>query len=200
MASPKISIRISLSPEAYHFSDSSPPELTITVTSSSDKPSTMFTHSTILDPRLALRRNRFIITDLTNGLKISQSNICIKRSPFKRIRGCSDEKYFITIQPGVPSVVTTTFGPDGRVRPQPRSEKDGDNAHGVDGLEPGHNYRLSVVMGRSRRFIDWWRWGTKDDILTDKSDAGGHRLSSIKSEKAKLNFAPIKPVVFSVEE
>ncbi|KAL8779831.1 MAG: hypothetical protein Q9213_006746 [Squamulea squamosa] len=110
MASPKISITISLSPETYHFSDPSPPELTITVTSKSDKPLTIFTHSTILDPHLGLFRNRFTITNLTNGLKVRQSNICIKRFPFKRIHRSSDKKYFMTIHPGVPSIVSTKFG------------------------------------------------------------------------------------------
>ncbi|KAI4228549.1 MAG: hypothetical protein L6R36_001586 [Xanthoria steineri] len=145
----EISIKLQLSQPTHHYSNPVAPELSITVTSDSDKPLTMFTWSTLLNPKLALLRNHFIITDLTTGVEVPQFAIsCIRRGIFKRVRGCEDEKYLLTIEPGLPKVVSISFG--GK-RPLPKgSEWDGRVIHsaaGVDGLEPGHRYRLDVAEG-----------------------------------------------------
>ncbi|KAL8736494.1 MAG: hypothetical protein Q9166_000286 [cf. Caloplaca sp. 2 TL-2023] len=204
MAAPKISIKLSLSQNIYHFSNPSSPQLTINISSDSSRPFTIFTWSTILNARLALLQDRFVITDLTDGIKVPQSTICIKRGSFKRVRGWSDENYFLTIQPGTSTDVSIVFGVSGDHRPQPKgSERNGrvlDTAHGVDGLIPGHRYRLDVAGGSSNGRPKWWRWGTKDDILVDETDVGNRTLSSIQQEKAKLRFARIEGIEFSVEE
>lgn len=112
--------------------------------------------------------------------------------------GYEDEKYFLTIEPGLLKVVSFSFGGD---RPLPRgSERDGrviDSAMGVDGLEPGHRYRLDVA---ERPLRMWSRWGTKDDVLVDKSDVANHTLRSLKPEKLMLKCTPVQGIEFCVEE
>lgn len=43
-------------------------------------------------------------------------------------------------------------------------------ACGVDGLEPGHRYRVDVARGPLLSF--WWRWGTRDEVLGDEREEG----------------------------
>ncbi|KAL8848649.1 MAG: hypothetical protein Q9221_006323 [Calogaya cf. arnoldii] len=199
MAVPEISIRLSLSPLTYHFSNPVAPELSLTVTSDAEEAFIFFTWSTLFNPRHALVRNCFVITDLTTGFEVSQPhNICTNRGPFKRFRGCDDEKYLLTIEPGVPKVISFSFGGH---RPLPKgSERDGNIiriAISVDGLEPGHRYRLDVAEGPLRM---WWRWGTKDDILVDRSDVENRLLRSLKPEKLMPKFTPVEGIEFCVEE
>lgn len=202
MAVPEISIQLSLSPTTYHFSNPIAPELSLTVTSDSDKPFTFFTWSTLLNPRRSLRGNYFVITDLTTGFEVPQSpSLCAKRGPFKRVRGCADEEYLLTIEPSVPKVVSFSFGGGNDFRPLPKGcERDGRvicTAKGVDGLEPGHRYRLDVAEGPLRV---WWRWGTKDDILVDGSDVASRSLRSLKPEKSMPKFTPVEGIEFCVGE
>ena len=107
-------------------------------------------------------------------------------------------KYFLTIEPGLLKVVSFSFGGN---RPLPKgSERDGrvvDRAKGVDGLEPGHRYRLDVA---ERPLRMWSRWGTKDDVLVDKNDVANHTLRSLKPEKLMLKCTPVQRIEFCVEE
>ncbi|KAL8992622.1 MAG: hypothetical protein Q9169_006954 [Polycauliona sp. 2 TL-2023] len=196
MAAPEIAIRLSFSPATYHYSEPTAPELSLTVTSNAKDPLTIFTWPNILNPHLALLQRRFIITDLTTGLEVPQSTIAIRRAPFKRVRGSGDEKYFLTVEPGVATSVSCSSGSQ---NPLPKGS-DGRKIHdavGVDGLEPGHRYRLTVAEENPRV---WWHWGTKDDILVHKHDVGSRSLSTLKPEKKMLRFAPIEGIEFCVEE
>ncbi|KAL8953335.1 MAG: hypothetical protein Q9222_000797 [Ikaeria aurantiellina] len=200
----------------YHFSDPEAPKLLLTVTSNADKPFTICTHSTILNPHLALLQRKFLIIDLIDGLEIpvSQTSIQIQRLPFRRVRGCSDEDYFLTVCPGLPATVSTSFGPGGNYAPRPKHimkqrptstahgkkpPRRSTSAHGVDGLEAGHRYRLEVPKESLQ--LKWWKWGTKDDVLVDPASPPATRmLRSLEGGKAKLSVAPIDGIEFSVEE
>ncbi|KAI4271155.1 MAG: hypothetical protein LQ337_006210 [Flavoplaca oasis] len=202
MAVPEISIKLSLSPATHDFSNPTAPELCLTVTSNADKPLTFFTWGTLFDPRLSLRGGCFVITDLTTGFEVEQTpRLCTKRGAFKRIRGCDDEKHFLTIKPGLPTTVSFSFGGANGLRPVPRgSERNGrviDTAKGVDGLRPGHRYRLDVA---EKPFRPWWHWGSKGDILVNRKDVGNRTLDSLEPEKASLKFAPVDGVEFCVEK
>ncbi|KAL8686619.1 MAG: hypothetical protein Q9224_005389, partial [Gallowayella concinna] len=160
-APPEISIALSLNPTTYHFSNPTPPELCLTMTSNSDKPLTIFTFHKILNPHLALAQRRFIITDLTEAVEVMQTNIKLQRPAFSRMRGHPDEKYYLEIIPGLPTLVSTAFARAHDLPPQPKAivqrglelDKDGNEtdarrsifATGVDGLEAGHRYRLDVA-------------------------------------------------------
>lgn len=211
---PTLSITLSLSRSTYSFSEHQPPELSLTVTSNADKPLTVFTWHRPLWPKLALCQRQFIITDLADNVEVPQTAVQIQRMPFTRIRGCSDNVYFVTIMPGTPTVVSTPFG-RGTAQPQPKAvaergwELDSEgkemktrrsvHAHGVDGLEPGHRYRLDVK--RVELYGMWWRWGSREEYLVDPDTQGADRMWSPKhSEQSPLEFAPIEGIDFSVEK
>ena len=118
--SPKLSIKLWLSSPTYRFSEPTPPQLNLTVSSNCDKPLTVFTWGTFLWPKLPLSQRNFIITDLTDGCEFAQQSIQIQRMAFTRIRGSVDEDYYLTIHPGTPVTVSTPFGRNSTVRPQPK--------------------------------------------------------------------------------
>lgn len=209
---PKISIVLSLNHSTYHFSDETPPELSLTVTSNSEKPIVLFTWHTPLWPKLALAQRQFVITDLTENVEVTQTSVRLQRMPFSRVRGASDEAYYLEIMPGSSAVVTTPFG-RGSFHPQPKSvvergwelDEHGNekkirrsiHAQGVDGLEPGHRYRLDVKPGDLQGM--WWRWGRKEDFLVDP-DSSDRMWSADQSEQGALEFEPIEGIEFCVED
>jgi len=211
--SPKLWIILSLSAATYRFSDPTPPELSLTVTSNSERPLTVFTLHSILWPKLALAQRGFIMTDLTTGAEVKQTSIQLQRKAFTRIRGSPDEKYYLTIHPNHPTTVATPFSRGGNARPQPKAVIEGgwvldENgkemkvrrsvyAQGVDGLEVGHRYRLDVVPEKLQGL--WWRWGTKDEVLVDERNPD-RMLFPEQSEQVALDFGPIDGIEFNVEE
>lgn len=214
MAKPKLSIQLSLSPTTYHFSNPNSPIISLRVESDADRPITLFTWHTPLDPASALTQDGFVITDVANDTIIPQTTIRLQRAPLSRARGSGDEKCFLTLHPHVLTTVSTAFGRGGvGVRPQPRSvvergwelDEQGNErkirrstrACGVDGLESGHRYRVDVSRGKLMGI--WWRWGTKDDVLVDEGSLDWN-LSSLPPEQAPLEVGQIDGVEFSVEE
>lgn len=211
-ASPTLSIVLSLSTTTHQFSDPEPPELSMTITSDSEGPLTVFTWHSILWPKLALAQHGFILTDLTSGAEVEQTFIHLQHKAFSRIRGSGDEKYYLTIDPGSPVTVSTPFG-RGDSRPQPKSvverglllDENGKEmnirrsmfAQGVDGLEVGHRYRLDVVPEKLEGL--WWRWGTKNEVLVDRGSPGC-MLFPEQSEQVALKFEPIAGIEFNVED
>jgi len=212
-ASPTLSIILSLSATTYHFSEPSPPGVSLTITSNSERPLTVFAWHSILWPNLALAQRDFVMTDLTNGAEVKQTFIHLQHQAFSRIRGSQDERYYLTIYPKSPITVSTPFGRGGDARPQPKSviergwelDENGKemkirrsvHAQGVDGLEVGHRYRLDVVPEKLEGL--WWRWGTKDEVLVDRGSPDC-MLSRKQSEQVALNFDPIVGIEFNVED
>ena len=211
-ATPKISIVVSLDHSTYNFSDETPPKLSLSVTSNSEKPIILFTWHTPLWPKLALAQRQFVITDLTDNVEITQTSVRLQRSPFTRIRGAADEELYLEVMPGSSTVVTTSFG-RGSFHPQPKSvvergwelDEHGNemkirrsiHAQGVDGLQSGHRYKLDVKFGDLQGM--WWRWGTKDDFLVDP-DSSDRMWSADQSEQVALEFEEIEGIEFSVED
>ncbi|KAL8805551.1 MAG: hypothetical protein Q9200_005391 [Gallowayella weberi] len=210
---PEISITLSISPNTYRFSNPTPPKLSLAVASNADRPLTIFTFHRILNPHLALAQRRFILTDLTDGLAVPQTNIKLQRPSFARMRGHPDEEYYLEILPGVSTIVSTAFARGEDDPPQPKAivqrrvvlDENGNEitarrsklAQGVDGLEAGHRYRLDVAPEGFNNV--WWRWGTKEENLMERGSAGC-MLHWEDSEKAALVFKAIEGIEFSVED
>ncbi|KAL8712687.1 MAG: hypothetical protein Q9220_003219 [cf. Caloplaca sp. 1 TL-2023] len=211
---PTLSIKLTLSAETYSFSHSETPKLFLSVISNAERPFTIFTYGTILNPHTALHQRGFIITDLVDGLEIPVIQVFIQpqRKPFRRVRGCNDEKYFLTIFPGIPTTVRASFGPED---PRPKhamnerrstspergktSPRRSTRVRGVDGLEAGHRYRLDVSEEGLQ--LGWWKWGTKDDILVDPDSPPNNRpLYSVEREYANLKVDAVDDIGFSVED
>lgn len=212
---PEILTTLSLSPTTYRFSDPTAPELTVTATSDSDRPFTVFCYGTVLDPAYGLQRHRFTITDITAGIDLPQVLISHHRvRPFDRIRGTASEWYLLTIEPGTPVILSTSFGPGdipgGIQKPQSKAtinstypDDMNENGivvvHGVHGLEPGHRYRLSISMEDIRKRVWWWRWGTKDDFLVDHEHPDPWFNDKL-FQPARIKFKEIQGIEFSVED
>lgn len=214
ISGPKLSIKISLSSTIYHFSNPTPPMISLVVESHADRPITLFTWNTPLDPASAMTQGGFIITDVANNTIIPQTSIRLQRAPISRARGSGDEQYFLTLHPHALTTVSTAFGRGSfDVRPQPRTvvergwelDEQGNERKirrsiqgcGVDGLESGHHYRVDV--SREKLMDIWWRWGIKDDMLVEEESLDWN-LSSFPQEQALLEVENIDGVEFSVEE
>lgn len=108
-----------------------------------------------------------------------------------------NERLFHTLLPNTPLILSAPFARSrtstgGKPLAKHDPEYAGDfsakrGACGVDGLEPGHRYTLSLA-GKPRFFwnsIRWWDYGTKDQVLY----ADGHR-GGLDGRKVKFGPGP----------
>lgn len=207
---PKLSVKLSLSESTYCFTNSVPPTLSLTIESHADRPLTLFTWETPFNPKLGMVQSCFSITDTVNNTPVPQSSIQFQRQPFSRVRGSGDERFFLTLYPHTPTVVSTAFGRGDTVPPEPRAvvergwerDKEGKEMRirrstagcGVDGLEGGHQYRVDIIRGPLMG-ITWW-WGTKEEVMIDQVGPGWNILPG---EDTPLDIGPIEGVEFNVE-
>ncbi|KAI1180321.1 hypothetical protein F4777DRAFT_310818 [Nemania sp. FL0916] len=186
---PQIDINVSFDRPSHSYSQSEPPRITLTVVSRAEHPITIYTWRRPLDTKNALISNGFVITDQDSGDVVKTTYIMINRGPQWRVRGDPDEQYFLTLQPNVPVDLSTGFGrAGGGIKPDPRSvvergwERDENGnerkvrrskqATGVDGLEPGHTYSVTLNMDDLRKY--WWAPVAKDEILVDRKGEGSY--------------------------
>lgn len=209
-ASPKLSVKLSLAPTTYHFSNPDAPELSLTIESRAESPITLFTWGTPFVPRMALVQQGFVLTSINSNAEVAQTSIMIQRLPMSRARGSGDEQYFLTLLPHTPITVATKFH-GGTSRPLPRAmiergwllDEQGremkirrsTQACGVDGLEAGQRYRLDVV--REKLAKTWWKWGIKDEVLVDN---GSLDWNLGPGEQSPLGIEDVEGVEFDVEE
>jgi hypothetical protein len=208
---PSLSVKLSLSPSAYTFSNPAPPVLALTIESHANRPLTLFTRNTPFHPRSGLTNACFLIIDTADNTPIPQSTIRIQRGPLSRMRGSGDEKYFLTLYPHTPTEVSTGFTRGGTVPPQRRAivergweldERGNEQkirrstrACGADGLEGGHRYKVGVARGGLMGV--WWRWGVREEMLVDRESLDWN-LSGLEPEQVPLKVGEIEWVEFSV--
>lgn len=126
----------------------------------------------------------------------------IQRGPQKWTRGTADEEYFLPLKPNQTMELSTGFGRGGGgVKPQPKAivqrgweiDENGRemeirrsvNATGVDGLEPGHEYRVGLNMAALGKVT--WAPVAKDEVLVDHADEGSY-LQDYPWETQALDF------------
>ena len=208
---PELSVKLSLSSSTYCFSNPTPPVLSLTVESHADRPLTIFTWKTPFHPKSGMTQGCFKITDLESNELVPQGTIRLQRLPFSRVRGSSDEMYFLTLQPHTPTVISTGFSRGGGKRPRPRAvvergcELDeqgnelkirrGTLSCGIDGLEVGHRYKVGVTRGPLMGL--WWRWGSKEEFQVERG-ALDWTLDSVIPEQVPLEVGPIDEVEFRI--
>ncbi|KAI4103656.1 MAG: hypothetical protein LQ339_004186 [Xanthoria mediterranea] len=154
----------------------------------------------------------FPIWDLTTDCAVKTTSVRINRLPLSRARGSGDEEYLLTLPPSETTTVSTRFARGNEdLRPLSKAEAEQEReeaersgtarrsifACGVDGLEPGHRYSVSVAKGKLISF--WWVWGTKDDLLVD-SESREWGLDNIQAEEAPLEIDEIAGVEFDIEQ
>lgn len=183
---PKISASLSLSPMTHSYANSQAPKLNLAITSHHPVPITIYADD--LSPRLMLTCGAFIITDLTTGSEVRQSRSTHCRiPPPSKVAVPLNEQLFHTLLPDITLNLSAPFtrsrtsnGGEPLAKNNPdytsdRSAKHG--ACGVDGLEPGHNYALSLASN-SRvpwNIIRWWEYGAKEQVL--HADGDGSKLN-----------------------
>ena len=210
---PELSVKLSLSSSTYCFSNPTPPVLSLTVESHADRPLTIFTWQTPFDPKIGMTQGCFKITDLESNELVPQGIIRLQRLPFSRVRGATDEKFFLTLQPHTPTVVSTGFSRGGgKQPPQPRAvvergwvlDEQGNELKirrstqgcGMDGLEVGHRYKVGVTRGPLMGL--WWRWGTKEEFQVEPGEPNW-TLNAVTPEQVPLDVGPVEEVEFSIE-
>lgn len=106
---PQIDIEISFDRSTHSYSQhTEPPKITLTVTSRADHPLTIFTWRKPVDPKGALNNEGYTITDIGTGQGVKTvGKVQINRPGIKRVRGHSDEQYFLTLLPNTPSELST---------------------------------------------------------------------------------------------
>lgn len=210
---PKLSVQLSLSSTTYSYSNSEDaPTLSLTITSSADRPITLVTYNKPFHPRSGIYQNAFPIWDLTTNEAVETTTVRVQRPPLSRARGSGDEQYFLTLHPNTPIVVSTRFArgneemrPLSKAAAQQEREEAVQSgkarrsmlACGVDGLDPGHRYDVSVAKGPLMAL--WWKWGTTHDILVEPGSQD-RNLSNLQSEETPLEVEEIRSVQFAVEE
>ncbi|KAI0193454.1 hypothetical protein F4808DRAFT_475328 [Astrocystis sublimbata] len=200
---PRIDIQISFDRSTHSYSQPEPPKITITAISRAKHPITVFTWRRPLDPHGALSSSGYSITDLSTGNHVKTTHVMINRTALLRVRGSSDEKYFLTLLPNTPVELSIGFGRGrGGVKPDPRSvvergwERDeqgnerkirrSSKATGVDGLEPGHTYSVGLNMESLRAC--WWAPVTKDEILVNQRGEGSYVQDYPWNKDTPLDF------------
>ncbi|KAI0845031.1 hypothetical protein F5Y00DRAFT_183755 [Daldinia vernicosa] len=194
-ASPIINIEVSLSPSTHCFTRSSAPivylRLTLLPNPSSPSPLeaiTLYTENSPLDLQRTLSRAGFTITDLTTQQPLKVTNVRnAQRMPYpsRRVRGSFEEPYFLTIHSGETVELPLEFVRR-NFRPQPwsivkigheldeagnpRNIRRSASVTGVDGLEPGHEYEISLNAEDLGGIM--WAPVAKEDILFEKGYKG----------------------------
>ncbi|KAI6085449.1 hypothetical protein F4821DRAFT_149994 [Hypoxylon rubiginosum] len=190
---PTINIELSISPLTHCFSRRSAPTISLKLTLLTDSLSsldtiTLYTEGTPLHPRHALASAGFTITDLTTQQPvklIKWYNAQRMANPRKRVRGCFEEPFFVTLRAGEAEELTEVFGrPNFRPHPwsvvklghevdeagNPLTARRSVCVTGVDGMEPGHEYEVGINTDGLKKVM--WAPAAKDDILLEKGSTG----------------------------
>ena len=193
---PTIKVSLSLSPPTHCFTRDSAPIITLKLsllsTPPPPSPVTLYTEKTPLDIQHALSHRGFTIRDLTTDQDVANTtfvnNAMRMATPRQRVRGCTEEPYFLTLDPSSPSSFSSGEAtaelshPFRRAgfRPQPWSvvqrghEVDaatGAARAGIDGLEPGHEYEVGLDVGALRDHV-MWAPARSGDILLERGYRG----------------------------
>lgn len=180
---PKISASLSVDPVMHSFTNSQAPNLNLTITSHYPDPITIYADD--ISARLMLTGGALTITDMTTGSEVRQSSQTHCRiPPPSKVAVPLNEDLFRTLLPHTPLTLSAPFtrsrkSTGGKALAKhdldyasDRSAKHG--ACGVDGLEPGHKYVLSLASKPRVRWdiIRWWEYGTKEQVLHADGDRG----------------------------
>lgn len=155
---PVLLVQMYIEPSRFRISSDpslDPPSISLKVTSTLDRPVTIFTWPTVFNLDLSQRRSNFSCQDLTTESDINlELTKGPKRPGFSRKAGGRDDAYFITLEP----LVATTFTAPFKL------------AGWKDVLCPSHRYRFAVKDGEH---VKWWRYGRKVDLMASEGEQAG---------------------------
>ncbi|KAK4198321.1 hypothetical protein QBC40DRAFT_284041 [Triangularia verruculosa] len=187
---PKVHVTMTIDPQTHSFTtDALPPLLTLKITSSYTTPITFFTFNRPLSLPSALTNRTITIHCLPSLQKIETCSFRVNRPAITRVKGDSDESFYLTLYPNTTVEISTPFGRGGgvnKIRPVPKKiaekgwevDEDGKERRirrsvqptGVDGLEPGWEYKV----GLDRESLEgmWWAAVEKEEILVEDGAEG----------------------------
>ena len=194
---PIISVSISITPANYSYSNQQAPNLNLIVTSQHPEPITIYADD--LSPSLMLVCGAFTITNLANGCEIEQSvRTNCRFLPPSKVAVPLNEQLFHTLLPNHPLTLSAPFSrsrAETGGRPLVKSHPDYASdrtarygACGVDGLEPGNHYLLSLASKPRAphwRTIRWWEYGTREQVLHPNGNE-----STLDARKVRFGRAP----------
>lgn len=213
---PKISASLSLFPTTHSYANLQAPDLNLTITSHHPDPITIYADD--LSPALMLTCGAFVITALNSGSEVRQSRSTHCRiPPPSKVAVPLNEQLFHTLLPNTPLTLSAPFtrsrtstGGKPLAKDDPdytsdRSAKHG--ACGVDGLEPGQNYTLSLASNPRVIWdiIRWWEYGTKEQVLhadgnESKLDGRAVKFGPGPHEAIMVDSKSIGVVAFQCQE
>ncbi|KAJ5592054.1 uncharacterized protein N7459_002423 [Penicillium hispanicum] len=176
---PSITVTLGLTPAKFSVGAQPLPEFTVTALSHFPGPITIFTYTTIFHLKLSLRRSDFSCIDITTDDATPVPEMDDSRggrhSAFTRESGGRDDRYFLTLEPGIPVKFQEAFYRAIRRPDEP------------DLFESGHKYRMAIKDGET---IRWWRWGRKEEVMAPP----GKRVSlgPAKEEPIPLQADPLE--------
>lgn len=194
---PQITASLSLSPTTHSYANSQAPDLNLTLTSQYPDPITIYADNP--SPTLMLKCGAFIIIDLANGCEVKRSKSTHCRiPPPTKVPVPLNERLFHTLLPHTPLTLSAPFtrsrsstGGKPLAKDDPdytrdRSAKSG--ACGVDGLEPGRDYALTLAPDPRVLWscVRWWEYGTREQVLNGE----GNEVGGLDGRKVKFGHGP----------
>lgn len=181
---PTISASLSVHPATHSFADSQAPNLNLTITSHHPDPITIYADN--LSPKLMLISGALVITDLATGTKVRQTcRTHCRIPPPSKVTVLLNDQLFHTLHPNTPLTLSAPFtrsrtstGGKPLAKHDPEYGNDCSakfGACGVDGLEPGRRYALSLASNPRVRWdcIRWWEYGAKEQVLNVNHNGRG---------------------------
>lgn len=219
---PPISLRMSINSSVYSLDSGLEglPKLVLTISSHFNHPITVFTYSTPLDELHAWQdqhtfHQNFTVTDIATNQRVWMCGSTNCRRRMRRCLGHDDERYYLTLLPEIPIIVS--FPVEGLqdwhdgIGYETIYRRDGDFKGETFEryFEPGKKYSIGLaprplpyVEGRPwergpDQMILWWRYGTKEEVLEPRGTPL-HKATLGWSEN-KIRLKDIPDVELTVE-
>ena len=210
---PIVSISVSITPATHSYANQEAPNLNLIITSHYSEPITIYADD--LSPRLMLACGAFTITCLNNGCEIKQTCRTHCRIPLpSKVHVPLNVPLFHTLLPNEPFTISAPFSrprPETGGKPLAKSDPNyaservraDSGASGVDGLEPGNDYVLTLASTPKVhwRTVRWWEYGTKELVLHpfgEESILDGRevRFCHAPHEAIEIDTTSIPPIMF----
>ncbi|OQE40166.1 hypothetical protein PENCOP_c006G01055 [Penicillium coprophilum] len=219
----QININVTTSSTTLHKHGSNEPftlTLEATLPESTDtpnKPLTILTFDTLLDPQgNALYENGIDFVNINTGAHAKRTSLTAHHSFGGKSNILIDpqfEQYFVTLEPGVPYRVTHTMRPCPRIPQESESKSEARKASLQEGeataedeaivaaafshvtsLDVGSTYR--VELGDKMDRISWYRYGSKEEVLNGQRAGVGlvHSLMGAKRHPERVGDSEMQAI------
>lgn len=149
---------------------------------------------------MTLVSGAFTIHDLRNGMEVPQVvRTSCRIEPPSKVQLKLDEVKFLTLQPSTPVTLSAPFSRSSPPRAASDPAYTQKRACGVDGLEPGGHYLLTLENDTRSHWhhVRWWEFGTREEVLGGGDlDAREVMFRSGLHEPLDIDTSLARPVEF----